>query len=265
MATSSAENESSNTRISGRWAIARAIDRRCRCPPETFVPPCAMRALSPPSISETKSRAWAISSACHSSSSVASSPTEAQVGCHGSGEQERLLRHVADPLPHEVEVGLAHVDAVDADGAAVTSNSRGMSETRVVLPEPVEPTIATVSPASARNEMPWSTGDSGAGVAERDVVELHDAALGKGRNGVRRALEGVARVEHFADAVGRHGGARDQIVMNVAMSTPMRIGPTYCMNANSVPICTCPMSTWMPPNQMTPTTVTFSTSIAKGT
>ncbi len=53
-------------------------------------------------------------------------------------------------------------------------------------------------------------------------------------------------------------------VMKLAMSTPPRIWATYWMKAKSVPISTPPASTWMPPNQMTPTTVTFSTSIASG-
>ena len=38
----------------------------------------------------------------------------------------------------------------------------------------------------------------------------------------------------------------------------------YCMKANRVPISMVPSSTWMPPNQITPTTVTLSTSIASG-
>ena len=44
--------------------------------------------------------------------------TESQVGGHGAGEEEGTLRHEADRLPQLVEVGLAHVDAVDPDGAA---------------------------------------------------------------------------------------------------------------------------------------------------
>ena len=55
-----------------RLTSARAIASRWRWPPETFVPPWVIGASRPPSISSTKSRAWAISSACHSSSSVAS-------------------------------------------------------------------------------------------------------------------------------------------------------------------------------------------------
>jgi hypothetical protein len=66
------ENESSKMYSSGRFTSARAMASRCRCPPETLVPPCEMGASSPPSISSTKPRAWAISSASQHSSSVAS-------------------------------------------------------------------------------------------------------------------------------------------------------------------------------------------------
>ncbi len=57
---------------SGRFTSALAIASRCRWPPDTFVPPCEMGASRPPSISATKSRAWAVVSACQSSASVAS-------------------------------------------------------------------------------------------------------------------------------------------------------------------------------------------------
>ena len=39
---SNAEKLSSNTNISGSFAIALAIDKRCFCPPDTFPPPCAI-------------------------------------------------------------------------------------------------------------------------------------------------------------------------------------------------------------------------------
>ncbi|MCY1384237.1 hypothetical protein D9M69_724680 [compost metagenome] len=57
---------------SGCFTSARAIARRCRCPPETLVPPWETGASSPPSISRTNSCACAVANACHSSSSVAS-------------------------------------------------------------------------------------------------------------------------------------------------------------------------------------------------
>ena len=69
---SSAENESSNTKISGRTTRARAIESRCRCPPDTFVPPWVISLSIPSGIACTNPEAWAISSACHNSSSVAS-------------------------------------------------------------------------------------------------------------------------------------------------------------------------------------------------
>ena len=44
---------------------------RCRWPPEKFLPPWATGSSKPPGFCSTNSLAWAVSSACHSSSSVA--------------------------------------------------------------------------------------------------------------------------------------------------------------------------------------------------
>ena len=67
-----AEKESSKMYSSGRFTSARAMARRCLCPPETLVPPCEIGASRPPSSFSTKSRACAVSSACQISASVAS-------------------------------------------------------------------------------------------------------------------------------------------------------------------------------------------------
>ena len=47
----------------------------------------------------------------------------------------------------ELEVDVAHVDAVDQHAPAVGSYRRGTSDTSVVLPDPLAPTTATVRPA----------------------------------------------------------------------------------------------------------------------
>ena len=122
---SSAENESSKTRMSGRCTIARAIASRWRWPPDTLVPPWAMRPFE---------------AALHVGDEVAALrdlervpelgvggllAAEPQVGGHGAGEEEGALRHEADGLPEPVEVGLAHVDAVHVDRAA-----RGVEQSR---------------------------------------------------------------------------------------------------------------------------------------
>ncbi len=54
------------------------------------------------------------------------------------------------------------------------------------------------------------------------------------------------------------------IAMKLAMMTPPMIWPMYCMKANSVPTCTVPLLTSMPPNQMTETTVTLRMSMNSG-
>jgi ATP-binding cassette, subfamily B, multidrug efflux pump len=72
VARSRAENESSKTKISGRTTSARAMASRWRWPPDTLVPPWLMSLSRPSGMARTKSAACAISSACHSSASVAS-------------------------------------------------------------------------------------------------------------------------------------------------------------------------------------------------
>ena len=160
---SRAENESSNTRMRGRCTIARAIARRWRWPPDTFVPPCAMGASSPSGIWLTKSLAWAISRARQSSASVASS------------RPKRRLEAIV-PVNRNGRCGTRPIVAHSASRSAsrtstpptrtvppVASNSRGRRETSVDLPAPVDPTIATVSPGSARNVMPERIGCSAPG------------------------------------------------------------------------------------------------------
>ena len=60
---SNAEKLSSNTNISGSFAIALAIDKRCFCPPETFPPPWAISSLYFFSFESMNSVACAISAA----------------------------------------------------------------------------------------------------------------------------------------------------------------------------------------------------------
>ena len=60
---SNAEKLSSKTNISGSIAIALAIDKRCFCPPDTFVPPCAISDLYFSGFASINSVACAISAA----------------------------------------------------------------------------------------------------------------------------------------------------------------------------------------------------------
>ena len=61
---------SSNSNARASVASARAMARRWRCPPETFVPPCVISASRPSSFDCTSSLTWAI---CRASSMRASS------------------------------------------------------------------------------------------------------------------------------------------------------------------------------------------------
>ena len=75
----------------------------------------------------------------------------------------------------------------------VTSYSRGTSAVSVVLPEPVAPTSAIVSPARMVRSTPRSTSSSASGVAEPDVLERQRGARTRQRVGARRVDDGRLR------------------------------------------------------------------------
>ena len=84
-----------------------------------------------------------------------------------------------------------------------------MRETSVVLPEPVDPTIATVSPRFASKRDALHDRRFGAGVGELHLVERDRAGRGEVADRVRGAGQGGLARQHLADALGRDGGARD--------------------------------------------------------
>ncbi len=86
-----------------------------------------------------------------------------QVAGHRAGEQVRLLRHQPDRRRQRRRVELADVNPADQERPPVTSISRGMRLTSVVLPLPVPPMIAVVWPGRALRLMSWSTGCSAPG------------------------------------------------------------------------------------------------------
>ena len=87
----------------------------------------------------------------------------AQVGGDRAGEQVRLLRHEADPVPQPSESSSRTSTPSTSTSPPVASNSRGISESSVVLPAPVLPMIAVVWPGPARKLMSRSTGASAPG------------------------------------------------------------------------------------------------------
>ena len=78
----------------------------------------------------------------------------------------------------------------------------------VVLPLPVLPTMAVVSPGPRGEADAAEHRLLGAGVAELDVAELDEPGRGDVRAGSLRVDDRRLRVQHLLDALGRDGGAR---------------------------------------------------------
>ena len=160
----------------------------------------------------TKSRPWATVRACQSASSVAS-----------ASPKRRLLATV--PLNRKAFWGMSAMRPQRASRScsrtstpstrtwpSVASYSRGMRLMSVLLPEPVLPTNAVISPGEARNERSWRTGCSAPGIAEVHAPELDDAALA-GIVRDDRSLGVVDRrlgLEDLVEALGGHRAARDE-------------------------------------------------------
>ena len=118
---SSAEKLSSKMWILACLASARAMARRWRWPPETLAPPWAICALE-------LLRHLVDELAALRDLEVAPEllvgrllVAVAQVAGHGAAEQERLLRHQADPAPQVLLLHLAHVTPSTSTVPPVTS------------------------------------------------------------------------------------------------------------------------------------------------
>ena len=207
---SSAENESSNTRMSGLCTIARAIASRWRWPPDTLVPPWAMRAFSPPSMSATKSRPCAISSACQSSASVASSRPnrrlEATVPAKRKGRcgTRPIVFHSWSRSASRTSTPLTRTEPpVDVEQARDERDERGLAGAGRADDRDG---LAGLGPERDALEH----GVLGAGVGELDIAELDRCRpRGTSPTGFVGARERRLAREHLADALGRHGRARD--------------------------------------------------------
>ena len=98
-------------------------------------------------------------------------------------EQERLLRRVADERAQRAAAGRVVTSTPPTKIVpGGTSVRRGIASTSVVLPEPVGPTIASVSPAASENETPVE--DLAAVALDRQVAHL-DRRHQRGRAGAR--------------------------------------------------------------------------------
>ena len=150
---SSAEKLSSKIKIFGSFAIALAIARRCFCPPETLLPPCAIALSYLSSFASINSVACAISAAFLISSSVASSFPKRRF--------EAIVPENNTPFCGTKPISSRRSDIVmfrisfpsSVILPSVTSYKRGIRLTSVDLPHPVLPMIAVVCPGSAVKSM----------------------------------------------------------------------------------------------------------------
>ncbi len=87
-------------------------------------------------------------------------PGEGEVGGDAALEQEGLLGHQREPFRRSSVRHPSKRYATDLTAPAVGSAMRAMSRPRVVLPEPVSPTMATCCPAGMWALTPTRTGGS---------------------------------------------------------------------------------------------------------
>src|SRR6185312_6998227 len=81
------------------------------------------------------------------------------------GEEEGLLRHVAELVAVGGQVEVAEIGAVDADGATVGVVEAGQQLHQGRLARPGLATSATVSPAPISSSIPFSASGAFSGIA----------------------------------------------------------------------------------------------------
>ena len=156
--TSSADSGSSSTSSLGLPSTARASASRWRCPPDSDRPCSPTRVVSPHGSSYTNS-AWATASASAISASVASRLAKREVLPHAHREQRRPPRRPCRPLSAVSPAVVSRMSAPSSsDAAGVDVDQAGTRTARVVLPEPVAPTMASVSPGRISRSIPRRTG-----------------------------------------------------------------------------------------------------------
>ena len=160
---SSAEKLSSKIKIFGSFATALAMARRCFCPPETLLPPCAISLSYFFSFASINSVACAISAAFPICASDASSFPKRRFdaivpenripfcGTNPISSRRSAIRMSRISFPSKVIL------------PSVTSYRRGIRFTKVDFPHPVLPIIAVVFPGSAIKSISCKTSASAPG------------------------------------------------------------------------------------------------------
>ncbi len=182
-----------------------AIDRRWRCPPDTFVPPWVIGLSRPLGIDWTKPAAWAISSACHSSSSVASGRPKRRFDATVPENRYGFCGHVADRPPQQVGVEAPHVDTVDRHGSlgGVEQSRNEVDEGRLARPGAPDDGGRPTRPHRERDVGQHRV--SGAGVGEADALEVDGPVFAHRRDRIDRWGDRRIGVEDLDDAFGSDG------------------------------------------------------------
>ena len=157
VAVSTAEVESSRMRIFGFASRARAMHSRCFCPPETLVPPCSMSWLYPSGKAETNPSACASRAARRRVSSSAFSSPQSRLSRTVPENSTFFCRTMPMPARRLCRFQSFTLTPSTSTSPSSASYSRGISETSVDLPEPVEPMMPTVEPAGMFRLMSSST------------------------------------------------------------------------------------------------------------
>jgi len=160
---STAETESSRIRIGASFSRARAMEMRCFWPPESGDAALAEDGLIAvleihdvvPDISETGRPLDVLRRGfVH---------TEGDVVGDGVREEEVVLRDIGAGLPHRADGNAVDVLSIHKEGAVGHIVGAEKQVHQRVLPEPVLPTMPTLSPGATVKEMSFSTSNSPSG------------------------------------------------------------------------------------------------------
>ena len=110
---------SSSSSRAGRASRARAMARRCRCPPDSRMPSSPTWVSRPRSPRSSRSLRLTWASTARSSSSSARGPAEQQVVADGPGQGGRVLLDVGGGRAQLAPVEVAHVVPADEHRAGV--------------------------------------------------------------------------------------------------------------------------------------------------
>ena len=226
---SSAEVGSSNSRISGLVASARAMHRRCCWPPESESPELSSRSLTSSQIAARRSACLDFFLDPHVRAHAADAQAIRHVLEDGLRERIRLLEHHADPHPHldrvdalrdQVEVvrvqhdlalvaraGRQVVHAVEAAQERRLAAARGADQRRHAL-------LADLDVEALRAPAPCRNRRRGSRARDFMTVPVSDAGTLPGLDGrARRREPAVDRVRRRSPGVAAPSGAPDPVCM----------------------------------------------------